>query len=81
MPIDKKSNRKKYIAIVKIRNNENGNAFCVKYRFNNLLKFTQFLDKKWPEWKWYNVYANAGIMKGKQLANFTKYNRPTSISI
>ena len=74
MPKDKK--RKKYIAIVKIHNNENGSAYCVKYRFNDLLNFTQFLDKKWPGWKWYNVFANTGDKKGVQLASFTKYRRP-----
>lgn len=76
MPKDKNSSRKKYIAIVKIRNNEDGSAFCVKYRFNDLLNFTQFLDNKWPEWKWYNVYANTGKRQGNQLENFTKYRRP-----
>lgn len=80
MPKDK-NNRKRYIAIVKIRNNKNGSAFCVKYRFNDLLDFTKFLDKKWPEWKWYNVYANSENMKRIQLTNFTKYKRPTSKSI
>lgn len=76
MPKDKNSSRKKYIAIVKIRNNEDGSAFCVKYRFNDLLNFTQFLDNKWPGWKWYNVYANTGKSQGIQLESFTKYRRP-----
>ena len=74
MPKDKK--RKKYIAIVKIRNNQDGSAYCVKYRFNNLLNFTCFLDKNWPGWKWYNVFANTGSDKGIQIASFTKNKRP-----
>lgn len=69
---------KKYKVIVKISNNPNGTAYCVKYRVNDLLKFTQFIDKKWVEWKWFNVYSNLGINKGNQLANFTKYNRPVT---
>jgi len=69
---------KRYTAIVKIRNNPDGSARCVKYRFDNLLNFTKFLDNKWTEWKWFNVYSNKGGNKGKQLANFTKYKRPKS---
>lgn len=67
---------KKYKVIVKITNNPDGTAFCVKYRVNDLLRFTQFLDKKWSEWKWFNVYSNLDINKGKQLTNFTKNNKP-----
>lgn len=69
---------KKYTAIVKITNNPDGSAHCVKYRFDNLLKFTKFLDVKWVGWKWFNVYSNKGINKGKQLENFTKFKRPKS---
>jgi hypothetical protein len=76
-----KNNRKKYIAIVKINNNPDQTAYCVKYRFNNLLKFTEFLDLKWSNWKWFNVYANKGNIKGKQLASFTNRNRPVKKDI
>jgi len=75
VPKDKKRS-KKYIAIVKIRNNSDGSAYCIKYRFDNLLSFTKFLDDKWAEWRWYNVYSNKGKNKGMQLASFTKYRRP-----
>ena len=67
---------KRYTAIAKINNNSDGSAYCVKYRFDDLLKFTKFLDEKWPEWKWYNVYSNLGINEGKQIGNFTNVNRP-----
>ena len=67
---------KRYVAIVKIRNNKDGTAYCVKYRFNDLLKFTEFLDEKWSEWKWYNVFSNRGNDKKKQIANFTNKKRP-----
>jgi hypothetical protein len=76
--VPKDKNRKKYIAIVKIKNNSDGTANCVKYRFDDILKFTEFLDKKWPDWKWYNVYSNTGTTKRSQLGNYTKHNRPTS---
>ena len=69
---------KRYTAIVKIKNKQDGSAHCVKYRFDNLLKFTKFLDVKWVDWKWFNVYSNKGINKGKQLENFTKFKIPRS---
>lgn len=72
---------KKYVAIVKIGNKPDGTSYCVKYRFNDLLKFTGFLDNKWSSWKWFNVYSNKGNDKGTQIGNFTKYNRPVSNKI
>jgi len=68
----------KYAVIVKVKNNTDGTAHCLKYRVTDLIKFTQFLDKKWAAWKWFNVYSNTGINKGEQLANFTKNKRPES---
>ena len=70
---------KKYTAIVKIKNRPDGSAHCVKYRFDNLLNFTNFLDKNWATWKWFNVYSNKDIDKGKQLANFTKFKNAIGI--
>jgi len=72
---------KRYIAIVKIRNNPDGSAYCVKYRFNDLLKFTRFLDKVWSGWKWFNVFANIQPGKATQLGSFTNKRRPVSASI
>ncbi len=46
---------KRYTAIVKIKNRPDGSAHCLKYRFDNLLLFTVFLDKNWNEWKRFNV--------------------------
>lgn len=69
---------KKYIAIVKVKNNKDGSAHCVKYRFDDLLSFTRFLDKKWAGWKWFNVYSNIGKNKGAQLTSFTKNKRPST---
>ncbi|MCK5538859.1 MAG: hypothetical protein KAI79_18680 [Bacteroidales bacterium] len=78
---NQKSKPKRYIAIVKIRNNEDGSAYCVKYRFDDLLKFTGFLDDKWSGWKWYNVFSNQGSNKGTQIENFTNQNRPVQKTV
>ena len=69
---------KKYKAIVKIKNNPDGTAYCVKYRFDDLLKFTKFLDSSWSEWKWFNVFSNKDENKNQQLGSFTKNNKPIS---
>jgi len=69
---------KRYKGIVKITNRPDGSAYCVKYRFDNLIKFTIFLDTKWKGWKWFNVYSNQGQNKGVQLGSFTCRNRPTT---
>jgi hypothetical protein len=79
VPKDRNINKpKRYTAIVKISNRLDGTAYCVKYRFDNLIKFTMFLDKKWIGWKWFNVYSNRGINKGVQLGSFTCKNKPTT---
>ena len=64
---------KKYLCVVKIANNEDGSAKCLKYHVNNLLKFTDFLDKEHSDWRWYNVYSKK---TGEQISNFTKFQRP-----
>lgn len=74
---DRKANKpKQYVCIVKVGNLPNGDAKCVKYRLNDLLKFCTFLDDKWPTWTWFNVYSNLGENKGEKLESFTKKNRP-----
>lgn len=61
----------KYRCIVKVINSE-GDQF-LKYRVNDLIKFCKFLDVKFPEWKWFNVYDKK---TGDQIGNFTINNRP-----
>ena len=47
----------------------------VKYRnVSNLIRFTSFLDNKFPTWKYFNVYDKSSK---KQIASFTVNNRPT----
>ena len=70
---NKRNKSKKYLCIVKLGNNPDKTAKCVKYRSNDLLKFTSFIDRKYPEWKWYNVFLKE---TREQVNNFTKYKRP-----
>lgn len=39
----------------------------------DLLDFQKFLDREYPEWRFYNVY-----IKEQQVASFTKNNRATA---
>jgi len=64
---------KKYKVIAKV-----GNDKFVKYNVNNLIKFAQFLDKNFSDWRWFNVYKYQKDSKGEQVANFTSSNRPKS---
>lgn len=65
-------NKKKYRVIVKV-----GNEKFIRYNVNNLLKFTEYLDITFPEWRWFNVYEYVPGKIGMQLDNFTTKNRPT----
>jgi hypothetical protein len=69
---------KKYRVIVKIGDNADGTARCVKYNVNDLVRFASFLDVSWPAWRWFNVYAYQKGKPGVQLANFTNRSRPAS---
>ncbi len=61
------------IAIVKISAKD-----FHKYHVRNLLKFTAWLDVKFPGWKWYNVYDKK---TKNQIGNFTNKQRPTAAKI
>ncbi|UZR95303.1 hypothetical protein [Chondrinema litorale] len=64
---------RKYRCIVKV----SGEKF-VKYNTSNLLDFTDFLDKKYPNWRWFNVYNKKNR---KQIGSFTKKRRPNQKNI
>lgn len=66
--------QKKYKVITKIANNPNGTAKCVKYNCSDLISYCEFLDKKFPEWTWSNVFCKESKSR---LGSFTKYSRPT----
>jgi len=61
---------KKYKCIVKV-----GPKKFVSYHVTNLLLFTAFLDRHFPDWRYCNVFSKK---TGEQLGNFSKNNRPTS---
>jgi len=61
---------KKYKVIAKV-----GNENFVKYNVNNLRKFTEFLDKNFKDWRWFNVYDKK---TKQQLTSYTKYRRPNN---
>ena len=63
----------KYVCIIKIGNKENHEAHCVKYHSSNLLSMISFLDKKFPKWKWMNVFD---AKNKEKLASYTTHNRP-----
>ena len=74
------TNKKKYRVIVKVspaKVPETGKDHCCKYTVTNLLTFTAFLDRKWPEWCWFNVYEYTHSGNGEQMGCFTKNRRPT----
>lgn len=62
---------KKYRVIVKVENDK-----FLKYKVNNLLKFTDFLDNNFPNWRWFNVYQYTENSTGQQIGSFTKFSRP-----
>jgi len=70
-----KGNSAPYVCVVKICNRPNGSAYCIKYHVNNLLKFTRFLDRQWPVWKWFNVFDNHTAL---QVTSFTNRRKPLS---
>jgi len=59
---------KLYRVIVKVDDTK-----FVKYHINNLLSFTSFLDKEFPNWRWFNVFEKT---TGTQVASFTNKDRP-----
>lgn len=68
----KMKTKKKYKVIAKV-----GNEKFVKYNVNNLFKFTEFLDREFSGWRWFNVYEYSREGNAKQIANFTSKNRPS----
>jgi len=64
---------KKYRVIAKVEKDK-----FVKYKVNNLIMFTKFLDRKFSGWRWFNVYEYNKSHNGKQLASFTSNNKPRS---
>ena len=68
---------KKYRVIAKTGKTNEAQNFK-KWKCNNLVKFTAFLDKNYPDWCYFNVYEYRKGERGIQLESFTKNKRPTS---
>lgn len=64
---------KKYKVIAKA-----GPEKFVKYNVNNLVQFTSFLDRTFPDWRYFNVYLYTKDSTGQQVGSFTRNNRPTA---
>lgn len=60
--------QKKYIVIAKINQTK-----FVKYRVNNLMKFSDFLKREFGGYRYFNVYDKKTRM---QLDNFSCKNPP-----
>ena len=58
----------KYDVIVKVQDDK-----FLKYHSDNLANFTEFLDKTYPSWRWFNVYDSK---TKQQVGNYTKQSRP-----
>lgn len=69
----KMKQKKKYKVIAKVDNDK-----FVKYNVNNLIKFSEFLDKEFNGWRWFNVYRYSSDGLGEQLASYTNKNRPST---
>ena len=61
-----------YTGIAKVGDEEKGIIF-VKYRFNSIEKFIEFMNKRYTVF-YMNIYANLGLMKGKQVFYYTVRN-------
>jgi len=70
---------KKFRCWVKVDGGETKSSFKT-WHVNNLLKFTDFLDTKYSDWRFFNVYRNSENEEkdNVELARFTKNNRPRS---
>ena len=60
---------KKYVVIAKVGNNK-----FIKHNVSNLLLYTNYLDKNWSSWRWFNVFDKS---TKKQITSFTKNKRPS----
>ena len=58
----------RYVCIVKV-----GQEKFVKYHTNDLLKFVIFLDSKYVDWRFFNVFC---FVNKTKIDQFTKNKRP-----
>lgn len=63
--------KKKYKVIAKVESDK-----FVKYNVTNLVLFSYFLDRTFPNWRYFNVYEYTKDGSGKQIGNYTRNQRP-----
>lgn len=78
---NKQKTEHRYAVIVKCDKGAGKTASFKKWRTSDLVKLVQFLDTYHRSWLWFNVFSNRGINKGTQIANYTRYSRPTCRTI
>ena len=79
-----KKQKHKYVIIVKIgctqekcKGQKCLECWFAKWRTSDLRQTAEnFLNVKHPTWRYINVFANKGGLKGTQLGSFTKSNPP-----
>lgn len=71
MKKNKKTIKKKFVAILKVGQNSDGSSICYKHWFNDINKYTEKILPKYKPW-WANYYFNTGENKGKQFASWTR---------
>lgn len=48
----------------------------IKHHVNNLLKYTEYLDREWPNWVFFTVYEHRKDgMDGAELARFKNWHK------
>lgn len=47
----------------------------VKYNVQDLVSFTRFLDRSYPDWRYMNVYDK---QTREQVCSFTRYHKPAT---
>lgn len=71
-----------YRVIVKTgEKHRSGEDRFVRYNTSDLLKFTDFMDRSFPSWRWFNVYKYQKNRRGYQVGSFTRKSRPLTSRI
>jgi hypothetical protein len=73
---NKYNKSKKYALIVKI----NSDKFC-KWKANNIEKFTQFLNTKYPTWCYINVFDNNTKLQVDSIVNPVKEQKKYTVIV
>jgi hypothetical protein len=65
---------KKFTAIAKVGwDASNKKNICVKYRFDKVDNFIAFMQRKYTNIYWINIYYKTGVQKGKLCYTWGKH--------